>query len=44
MDQFAIGIGKEHHAALLNCQTLDYTHTVRWSFRMLANTNKRRGQ
>ncbi|PSL40095.1 galactokinase [Planomicrobium soli] len=45
MDQFAIGMGKENHAILLNCQTLDYEyapivladHTV-----VIINTNKQR--
>lgn len=45
MDQFAIGMGKENHAILLNCQTLDYryapivleNHAV-----VIINTNKQR--
>lgn len=46
MDQFAIGMGKEEHAILLDCQTLDYQYSP---FRLkdhtlvIANTNKRRG-
>ncbi|TWT00517.1 galactokinase [Planomicrobium sp. CPCC 101079] len=45
MDQFAIGMGKENHAILLDCQTLDYryapivleNHGV-----VIINTNKQR--
>lgn len=45
MDQFAIGMGKQDHAILLNCQTLDYRyapvklddHVI-----MIINTNKQR--
>ena len=45
MDQFAIGMGKQDHAILLNCQTLDYhyapvkldNHVI-----MIINTNKQR--
>ncbi|GGK05148.1 galactokinase [Lentibacillus kapialis] len=45
MDQFAIGMGKEDHAVLLNCQTLDYdyapikldNHAI-----IIMNTNKQR--
>jgi galactokinase len=46
MDQFAIGMGKEDHAVLLNCQTLDYTYTplkLQESSLIIANTNKQRG-
>ncbi|WP_078410215.1 galactokinase [Priestia abyssalis] len=46
MDQFAIGMGKEHHAVLLNCQTLDYTYSplkLQDASLVIANTNKRRG-
>lgn len=46
MDQFAIGMGKEDHAVLLDCQTLEYTYSpvklVNASL-IIANTNKRRG-
>lgn len=45
MDQFAIGMGKQDHAILLNCQTLNYEyapvqlddHVI-----MIINTNKQR--
>ncbi|GAB2552129.1 galactokinase [Gracilibacillus alcaliphilus] len=45
MDQFAIGMGKQDHAMLLNCDTLDYeyapiqlaNHDI-----IIINTNKRR--
>lgn len=45
MDQFAIGMGKQDHAMLLNCQTLEYKyapillddHVI-----MIINTNKQR--
>lgn len=45
MDQFAIGMGKENHAILLDCNTLKYKyapldlkdHTI-----VISNTNKRR--
>lgn len=45
MDQFAIGMGKENHAILLDCNTLQYKyapldlkgHTI-----VISNTNKRR--
>lgn len=45
MDQFAIGMGKENHAILLDCNTLQYEyapldlkgHTI-----VISNTNKRR--
>ncbi|MFC3883707.1 galactokinase [Bacillus songklensis] len=46
MDQFAIGMGKENHAVLLNCQTLDYTYSpleLEHASLIIANTNKRRG-
>jgi galactokinase len=46
MDQFAIGMGKENHALLLNCQTLDYTYSplqLKEASLVIANTNKRRG-
>ncbi|WP_059105512.1 galactokinase [Shouchella shacheensis] len=45
MDQFAVGMGREDHAILLNCQTLDYhyapvkldQHAI-----VIINTNKQR--
>ncbi|WP_410429672.1 galactokinase [Metabacillus litoralis] len=46
MDQFAIGMGKEDHAVLLNCQTLDFTYTplrLQDASLIIANTNKKRG-
>ncbi|UOR11350.1 galactokinase [Halobacillus amylolyticus] len=46
MDQFAIGMGKQDHAILLNCDTLDYQHTpisLTNEQLIIANTNKRRG-
>lgn len=45
MDQFAIGMGKEEQAVLLNCQTLEYQYSpiklINASL-VIANTNKRR--
>ncbi|WP_400246583.1 galactokinase [Niallia sp. JL1B1071] len=46
MDQFAIGMGKEKHAILLDCDTLDYTYSpldLENASLIIANTNKRRG-
>ncbi|HLU22410.1 MAG TPA: galactokinase [Bacillaceae bacterium] len=46
MDQFAIGMGKENHAILLDCQTLDYQYSplqMDDHILVIANTNKRRG-
>lgn len=46
MDQFAIGMGKEKHAILLDCDTLDYTYSpldLEDASLIIANTNKRRG-
>lgn len=46
MDQFACGMGKEGHAILLDCQTLEYKYSpLQLSDHVLviANTNKRRG-
>lgn len=46
MDQFAIGMTKDKHAVLLNCQTLEYTHSpleLKDASLVIANTNKRRG-
>lgn len=46
MDQFAIGMGKEDHAILLDCNTLDYSYAavkLDGVKLVLANTNKRRG-
>lgn len=44
MDQFAIGMGKKHHAMLLNCDTLDYEYSklnVSGLALVIANTNKK---
>lgn len=46
MDQFAIGMGKEQHAILLDCQTLQYTYSpiaMEGASLIIANTNKQRG-
>lgn len=46
MDQFAIGMTQKEHAVLLNCQTLEYTHSpleLKDASLVIANTNKRRG-
>lgn len=46
MDQFAIGMGKEKNAILLDCDTLDYTYSpldLAAASLIIANTNKRRG-
>lgn len=46
MDQFAVAMGKEQHAILLDCNTLDYEHVP---FKapgyklIIGNTNKKRG-
>lgn len=46
MDQFAVGMGKEDHAILLNCDTLEYDYAP---FKLdgvkivIGNTKKRRG-
>ncbi len=46
MDQFAVGMGKEDHAILLNCDTLEYEYAP---FKLsgvkivIGNTKKRRG-
>lgn len=45
MDQFAIGIGKENHAILLNCDTLEYEYApiqLNDHDIIIINTNKRR--
>ena len=46
MDQFASMMGKQNHALLLDCKTLDYTYAPLemndYSI-IIANTNKRRG-
>lgn len=45
MDQFAIGMGKENHAILLNCQSLEYQYSpilLKDASLVIANTNKRR--
>ena len=46
MDQFAIGMGKENHAILLDCNTLKYKYSkfdLKDEVIIIANTNKRRG-
>ena len=46
MDQFAIGMGKESSAILLDCNTLNYTYSpvdLKDEVIIIANTNKRRG-
>nr|WP_249306031.1 galactokinase [Lederbergia citrea] len=46
MDQFASGMGKEGHAILLDCQTLQYKYSplqLEDHVLVIANTNKRRG-
>ncbi|RDW22471.1 galactokinase [Oceanobacillus arenosus] len=45
MDQFAIGIGKQDHAILLNCQTLNYQYApliLEDHVIIIMNTNKQR--
>ncbi|WP_186575966.1 galactokinase [Aquibacillus kalidii] len=45
MDQFAIGKGKQDHALLLDCQTLDYSYAplnLQSHVIIIINTNKRR--
>ena len=46
MDQFAIGMGKDSNAILLDCNTLDYKYStvnLKDEVIVIANTNKRRG-
>jgi galactokinase len=46
MDQFAIGMGKENSAILLDCNTLSYTYSpvdLKEEVIIIVNTNKRRG-
>lgn len=46
MDQFAIGMGKEGHAILLDCNKLDYRYcpiNLNGHSLVISNTNKRRG-
>ncbi|WP_026688881.1 galactokinase [Alteribacter aurantiacus] len=46
MDQFAIGMGRENKAILLDCNTLDYAYSpieLGDYALVIANTNKRRG-
>ncbi|MDQ0256086.1 galactokinase [Evansella vedderi] len=46
MDQFAIGMGKEENAVLLDCNTLHYEYApvqLEGMKLVIANTNKRRG-
>ncbi|RDW20712.1 galactokinase [Oceanobacillus chungangensis] len=45
MDQFAIGMGKQNHAILLNCQTLNYQYAplvLKDHLIIIMNTNKQR--
>ena len=45
MDQFAVGMGKENHAILLNCDTLEYHYApveLTEHIIMIINTNKSR--
>ncbi|MGL5695077.1 MAG: galactokinase [Peptostreptococcaceae bacterium] len=46
MDQFAIGMGKEKSAILLDCNSLEYSYStvdLQEEVIIIANTNKRRG-
>ncbi|KPV44339.1 galactokinase [Alicyclobacillus ferrooxydans] len=46
MDQFAVALGKQHHAISLNCDTLAYQLVpvrIEGVSLVIANTNKRRG-
>lgn len=46
MDQFAIGMGKDNSAILLDCNTLKYNYSkvdLKDEVLIIANTNKRRG-
>jgi len=46
MDQFAVGMGKQNSAILLNCQTLEYRYlplVLNDCSIVIANTNKKRG-
>lgn len=46
MDQFAVGMGKEEHAILLNCETLQYNYAplkLEGAKLIIGNTKKRRG-
>lgn len=46
MDQFAVGMGREGHAMLLDTETLEYSYEkvdLKESSIIIANTNKRRG-
>jgi galactokinase len=45
MDQFAVGMGKQGHAILLDCQSLEYQHApvdLTEHVILIANTNKQR--
>lgn len=45
MDQFAVGMGKKDQAIILNCETLEYSHTpfvLTEETLLIINTNKRR--
>ncbi|WP_409304263.1 galactokinase [Peribacillus sp. SCS-155] len=46
MDQFAVGMGKENHAMMLKCDTLDFQYVpvnIEGYKLVITNTNKRRG-
>lgn len=46
MDQFAVGMGREDHAMLLHCDTLEYAHVplaLGEHLLVVTHTNKRRG-
>ncbi|WP_127585290.1 galactokinase [Paenibacillus koleovorans] len=46
MDQFAVGMGKQGHAMMLKCDTLDYAYVplaIEGCKLIITNTNKRRG-
>jgi len=46
MDQFAVGMGKEAHAVMLKCDTLEYQYVpfrIEGCKLIITNTNKRRG-
>ncbi|MDO5606825.1 MAG: galactokinase [Capnocytophaga sp.] len=45
MDQFAVGMGKKDQAIILNCETLEYSHTpfvLKNETLLIINTNKQR--
>ena len=46
MDQFAVTMGREHHAIMLNCSTLEYSYAplrLRDTKLIIGNTNLKRG-